>query len=99
MDNPPLHAIATGASGGPNGVFAYGATSTFPNQTWFAANYWVDVMFRTTALPESPARPPSTRVSQARARGAVAGAHLDPLDPARGPCQGPAGTRAVESNS
>jgi Domain of unknown function (DUF4082) len=48
VDTPPLHALASGATGGPNGVFAYGATSTFPNQTWFAANYWVDVMFSTT---------------------------------------------------
>ncbi len=48
-DNAPLHALATNATGGPNGVFAYGPTSTFPVQTWFAANYWVDVMFSTTA--------------------------------------------------
>jgi hypothetical protein len=48
LDNAPLHALATGATGGPNGVFAYGPTSTFPNQTWFAGNYWVDVMFSTT---------------------------------------------------
>ena len=44
VDNPPLHALADGVSGG-NGVFAYGASSAFPNQTWNAANYWVDVVF------------------------------------------------------
>jgi hypothetical protein len=49
VDSPPLHALATGATGGPNGVFAYGPTSAMPNQTWFAANYWVDVTFSTTA--------------------------------------------------
>jgi Domain of unknown function (DUF4082)/Putative Ig domain/Bacterial Ig-like domain (group 2) len=43
-DNSPLHALATTVS--PNGVFAYGATSIFPNQTWNAANYWVDVVFQ-----------------------------------------------------
>jgi Domain of unknown function (DUF4082)/Bacterial Ig-like domain (group 2)/Putative Ig domain len=47
VDNPPLHALATGVSGG-NGVYAYGATSTFPTSTYNAANYWVDVMFSTT---------------------------------------------------
>ena len=44
VDNPPLHALANGVSGG-NGVFAYGASSAFPTQTWNTANYWVDVVF------------------------------------------------------
>jgi subtilisin family serine protease len=44
FDNAPLHALADGSSGG-NGVFAYGSGSSFPNQTWFASNYWVDVVF------------------------------------------------------
>ena len=44
VDNAPLHALANGVSGG-NGVFAYGASGTFPNQTWNSANYWVDVVF------------------------------------------------------
>ncbi|MGH8612180.1 MAG: DUF4082 domain-containing protein, partial [Gammaproteobacteria bacterium] len=30
------------------GVFAYGTASTFPNQTFGAANYWVDVLFTTS---------------------------------------------------
>ena len=46
VDNPPLHALTNGVSGG-NGVFAYGASSVFPNETYSAANYWVDVMFET----------------------------------------------------
>ena len=45
MDSPPLHALATGVSG-DNGVYVYGASSLFPNQTYNAANYWVDVMFQ-----------------------------------------------------
>ena len=45
VDSPPLHALANGVSGG-NGVYAYGSTSLFPTQTWFAANYWVDVVFQ-----------------------------------------------------
>jgi sulfur relay (sulfurtransferase) complex TusBCD TusD component (DsrE family) len=51
VDNPPLHALTNGVSGG-NGVYAYGSTSAFPNQTWNAANYWVDVVFSPgTTLP------------------------------------------------
>jgi len=46
IDNLPLHTPASGVSGG-NGVYAYGAGSAFPNQTWNASNYWVDVMFIT----------------------------------------------------
>jgi len=44
VDNPPLHALADGVSGG-NGVYRYGSTSTFPNLSWHAFNAWVDVVF------------------------------------------------------
>ena len=50
VDNPPLHALANGVSGG-NGVFAYGTTPAFPTQTWNAANYWVDVVFSPASAP------------------------------------------------
>ena len=53
VDNPPLHAPANGVSGG-NGVYAYGSSSAFPAQTWNAANYWVDVVFR-PGYPPPPA--------------------------------------------
>jgi hypothetical protein len=53
VDNPPLHVLANGVFGG-NGVYAYGATNTFPNQTYNAANYWVDVVF----VNSRPAIPP-----------------------------------------
>jgi hypothetical protein len=55
VDNPPLHALAAGVSD-PNGVYAYGATSQFPDQDYSSSNYWVDVVFITTtttlAVPE-----------------------------------------------
>ena len=38
VDNAPLHALADGVSGG-NGVYAYGSTSTFPSNSFGAANY------------------------------------------------------------
>ena len=50
VDNPPLHALASAGSGG-NGVFRYGTSSAFPNQTFNAANYWVDVSFEPGPAP------------------------------------------------
>lgn len=52
-DNPPLHAVADGASGF-NGVYAYGSTSSFPNQGWRSSNYWVDVVFANDAPDTTP---------------------------------------------
>jgi hypothetical protein len=48
VDNVPLHALANGVSGG-DGVYLYSSTSSFPTNTYDAANYWVDVVFSTTA--------------------------------------------------
>ena len=62
FDNPPLHALRTGVSGG-NGVYSYGA-SAFPTDTYNASNYWVDVVFSTapptTPTTAAPATPTST---------------------------------------
>jgi hypothetical protein len=44
FDNAPLHALRDGQQGG-NGVFRYGASSVFPDQTYGSSNYWVDVLF------------------------------------------------------
>lgn len=46
-DSGPLHVPANG------GVYAYGSRSAFPNQTFGANNYWVDVTF----TPSEAARP------------------------------------------
>jgi hypothetical protein len=53
VDNPPLHALASGASSG-NGVFTYAGTPTFPTQTYNAGNYWVDVSYNTFANDTTP---------------------------------------------
>jgi hypothetical protein len=50
VDTPPLHALANGVSGG-NGVYGYGATSTFPTNTFKSLNYWVDVVFSPQQAP------------------------------------------------
>ncbi len=46
--NAPLEALADGQDGS-NGVYAYGASSSFPTGSYNASNYWVDVVFSTTA--------------------------------------------------
>src|SRR5207248_5109018 len=52
VDNPPLHVLANTTT--PNGLFAYGATSAFPTNSFNASNYWVDVVFNTKAPPGAP---------------------------------------------
>ena len=44
VDTPPLHALASGVDG-PNGVYATGASGTFPNSSFRMTNYWVDVVY------------------------------------------------------
>jgi hypothetical protein len=52
VDNPPLHALASGTIG--NGVYAYGSQASFPSDTWNATNYFVDVVFTTAGAPNAP---------------------------------------------
>jgi len=42
--NGPLTAPSSSSSGG-NGVYAYGKSNLFPNNTYNASNYWVDFVF------------------------------------------------------
>jgi hypothetical protein len=42
--NGPLRALQNGEEGG-NGLYRYTSASAVPNQTYNAANYWVDVLF------------------------------------------------------
>ena len=48
VDNGVLHALSTAQAGG-NGVYAYSPDSAFPSSSLQATNYWVDVVFDTTA--------------------------------------------------
>ncbi len=54
VTNGPLTAVANGTS--PNGVYSYTGTSTFPSQSFNAANYWVDVLFQPggSSVPSQP---------------------------------------------
>ncbi|WP_246084713.1 DUF4082 domain-containing protein [Pseudarthrobacter phenanthrenivorans] len=53
VDNGPLHGLQSGVDG-PNGVYRYGGTS-FPTDSYNNTNYWVDVVFRTSAAGSAPA--------------------------------------------
>jgi hypothetical protein len=48
VDSPPLHALANGVDG-LNGVFTSSPTSVFPSSSYNSNNYWVDVIYATTA--------------------------------------------------
>ena len=50
VDNPPLHALASGVDG-PNGVYSYGSTSSFPTSSFNGNNYWVDLVFTDNIPP------------------------------------------------
>ena len=45
VTNGPLTAPQSSAVSGGNGVYGYGGSPAFPNATYNAANYWVDVVF------------------------------------------------------
>ncbi|MEV4348599.1 DUF4082 domain-containing protein [Actinoplanes sp. NPDC049596] len=53
VDNAPLHALRDGVDGA-NGVYRYGTGGGFPTNTWQSANYWVDVVFETSAADTTP---------------------------------------------
>ena len=74
LDRAPLAAPADFASGG-NGVYRYGASSGFPDQTFGASNYWVDASFERT-------RPPDSRPPRIASRRPDAGAKRVPTDSA-----------------
>ena len=60
-DNAPLHALQNGASGG-NGVYVYGSSPAFPSSSYNSSNYWVDVVF-TTSAPGDTTPPTVTTTS------------------------------------
>jgi len=43
-DNPPLHGLQNGVDGA-DGVYLYAASGGFPNSSYNATNYWVDVIY------------------------------------------------------
>jgi len=66
-DNPPLQALADGSAAGANGVYRLG--SGFPNSSFQASNYWVDVVFVTSLVDTKP--PMVSSVTPANAAASV----------------------------
>jgi hypothetical protein len=63
IGNPPVRALASAGNGG-NGVYIYGSGSAFPTNSWNSTNYWVDVVFNTTAqLPTATPTPTAAPTS------------------------------------
>jgi hypothetical protein len=62
-----LSALQNGLDG-PNGVYKYGPAGSFPDQTWNSTNYWVDVVFTTTTVPDTT---PPTVTGRSPASGAT----------------------------
>jgi len=58
--NAPLYALRTGVDG-TNGVYLYGAGG-FPNQSFNATNYWVDIVFTSPASSAVRLFPTTTAV-------------------------------------
>ena len=63
FDDEPLHALGD-TEGGGNGVYNYGSSSSFPSQSFNATNYWVDVVFATSANIPPQANNDSYTVNQ-----------------------------------
>ena len=85
FDNPPLRALADGENGG-NGVYLYGAGG-FPNRTWNATNYWVDVVFQENLNPDTTpptvsSVSPTDGATDVATDGVVTAAFSEPMDPA-----------------
>ncbi len=84
VDNPPLHALQNGVSGG-NGVYAYGAGTVFPSLTYESTNYWVDVVFTRstdTTPPTVTATTPASGATGVATTAAVTATFSEAMDPA-----------------
>ena len=79
MNSPPLRALGANAPveglySSANGVFSYGATSTFPIGSFNGTNYWVDPVFSPVGRRRAPS-PTSAPHADISARPTSAGAH------------------------
>ena len=54
VTNGPLTLLQDGVSGG-NGVYVYSASPSFPNNSFNAGNYWVDVVLVTSRIADTTA--------------------------------------------
>ncbi len=69
VTNGPLQALGNATSA--NGLYAYGATSTFPTNSYNATNYWVDVLFAPGSSPSAPGAPTGVSAAAGNASATV----------------------------
>jgi hypothetical protein len=84
FDNAPLHALASGTSGG-NGVYVYSLGSTFPTSSYNASNYWVDVVYTpkySTIPPIVTGTTPGNGSMNISLAASVSARFSEPMDPA-----------------
>ncbi len=82
VDNAPLHALANGFDGG-NAVYRYGTASTFPNLSYNASNYWVDLVFvlnNSTGAPAVLSTSPVAGSTGASIGASVSATFNEPMD-------------------
>ena len=84
VDNPPLHALASGVDG-LNAVYHEGGTDAFPDQSFNASNYWADVVFSTgpdTTPPVVTSRSPTAGATDIPVTHTVSATFDEPMNPA-----------------
>ncbi len=69
LEHAPMHILADTEGG--NGVYQYGQASAFPNQTYHADNYWVDVLYTPSTPPLAPGQPSGVAASAGRGQATV----------------------------
>ena len=69
-DNGPLSALRDGQDGA-NGVYRYGSPGGFPTASFASTNYYVDLVFTTSATPPPSDTTPPTVTSRTPAAGAT----------------------------
>jgi VCBS repeat-containing protein len=80
VDAGVLHALSNAAAGG-NGVFVATTTGAFPNSSFNATNYWVDVVFSSSLAPAVTAATPAAGASGVGVGTAVTATFSRPLNP------------------
>jgi methionine-rich copper-binding protein CopC len=84
VDNPPLHALASSTS--PNGVYGYSASSSFPTNSFLAANYFVDPVFTAqsvdTTAPSVAVKSPTPGATGVSTLATPKATYTEPVQPA-----------------
>jgi hypothetical protein len=69
LSHPPMRFLADTEGG--NGVYTYGSTTAFPNKSYHADNYWVDVLYKPSTPPVPPGQPGSVSATAGRGQATV----------------------------